>query len=247
MAADLKRNLEEKKRTICVMRAEGSVRRLREIFDEYDLVAADLQQARGKGGGLLIGTGSLRAGYELPQAGLIVLSERDLFGEIKRRSEPKSRGHRAFLSDFRDLKIGDHIVHVDHGVACYLGLGRPKGGSLNRDFMVLEFAMGDRLFVPIDRLDLVQKYSGVAGQAPKTDKLGGPGWERVRKRVRKSVESMARELLELYAKRGAARGHAFGPDTPWQRELEASFPFDLTPDHQARHGVRPPGRPVAGR
>lgn len=232
MAADLKRNLEEKKRTICVMRAEGSVRRLREIFDEYDLVAADLQQARGKGGGLLIGTGSLRAGYELPQAGLIVLSERDLFGEIKRRSEPKSRGHRAFLSDFRDLKIGDHIVHVDHGVARYLGLGRPKGGSLNRDFMVLEFAMGDRLFVPIDRLDLVQKYSGVAGQAPKTDKLGGPGWERVRKRVRKSVESMARELLELYAKRGAARGYAFGPDTPWQRELEASFPFDLTPDQQ---------------
>ena len=232
LAKDLKRNLEEKQRTICVMRAEGSARRLREIFNEYDLVASDLQQAGGDGGGLLIGTGSLRAGYELPQAGLIVLTERDLFGETKRRAEPKSRGHKAFVSDFRDLKVGHHLVHVDHGVARYLGLGRPKGGSLNRDFMVLEFTAGDRLFVPIDRLDLVQKYSGVAGQAPKTDKLGGPGWERVKKKVRKSVESMARELLELYAKRGAATGHAFGPDTAWQQELEASFPFDLTPDQQ---------------
>jgi len=236
MAKDLARNLREKRRTVCVMRTEGSARRLREIFDEYDLVAADLQQARDEGDGLLIGISSLRSGYELAQAGLVVLSERDLFGETKRRSEPKARGHKAFVSDFRDLKIGQHIVHVDHGVARYLGLGRPKGGSLNRDFMVLEFAMGDRLFVPIDRLDLVQKYSGVAGQAPKTDKLGGPGWERVKKRVRKSVESMARELLELYAKRGAARGHAFGPDTPWQQEMEASFPFDLTPDQQRALG-----------
>ncbi len=231
ISADLKRNLREKQRTVCVMRAEGSAKRLREIFDEYDLVGTDLQQAPAVSG-LLIGIGSLRSGYEIPQAGLIVLSERDLFGETKRRAEPKKRGHAAFVSDFRDLKVGDHIVHVDHGVAKYLGLGRPKGGSLNRDFMVLEFAGGDRLFVPVDRLDLVQKYSGVAGQAPKTDRLGGPGWERVKKRVRKSVESMARELLELYAKRGAARGHAFGPDTPWQQELEASFPFDLTPDQQ---------------
>ena len=126
------------------------------------------------------------------------------------------------------------MVHVDHGVARYLGLGRPKGGSLNRDFMMLEFSGGDRLFVPVDRLDLVQKYSGVAGKAPRVDRLGGPGWERVKKRVRKSVESMARELLELYAKRGAARGHAFGPDTPWQQELESSFAFELTPDqHRA--------------
>ena len=234
LAADLKRAGQEGQRTVCVMRAEGSVKRLREILDEYDLIASEIAAARAKSGGLFVDIAPLRTGFELPQAGLIVLAERNIFGEIKRRGEPKGGGRRAFLSDFRDLKVGNHVVHVDHGVARYLGLGRPKGGSLNRDFMMLEFSGGDRLFVPVDRLDLVQKYSGVAGKAPRVDRLGGPGWERVKKRVRKSVESMARELLELYAKRGSVRGHAFGPDTPWQQELESSFAFELTPDqHRA--------------
>jgi len=98
--------------------------------------------------------------------------------------------------------------------------------------MVLEFSGGDRLFVPVDRLDLVQKYSGVADRKVTLDRLGGPGWERVKAKVRKSVQSMARELLDLYARRAAARGHAFSPDAPWQRELEAAFPFELTPDQE---------------
>jgi transcription-repair coupling factor (superfamily II helicase) len=103
---------------------------------------------------------------------------------------------------------------------------------VNRDFMILEFSGGDRLFVPTDRLDLVQKYSGVAGHKPSLDKLGGTGWEKVKSRVRKSVESMAKELLSLYARRRAASGHAFAPDGPWQGELEAAFPFELTPDQE---------------
>jgi transcription-repair coupling factor (superfamily II helicase) len=222
MTADMRRGFDEGQSIVCVMRAEGSVKRLREILDEYDLAVSRMT----------VEVALLRHGFELPQAGLIVLAERDLFGEVKRRAEPKGRGRKAFLSDFRDLKVGDHVVHVDHGVAKYIGLGRPKGGSLNRDFMMLEFSRGDRLFVPADRLDLVQKYSGVAGQGPKTDRLGGPSWERVKKKVRKSVESMARELLELYAKRGATRGHIFGQDTPWQQELEAGFPFEMTLDQQ---------------
>ena len=88
------------------------------------------------------------------------------------------------------------------------------------------------LFVPVDRLDLVQRYSGVAGRKATLDRLGGPGWERVKARVRKSVQSMAKELLQLYARRAAATGHAASPDGTWQRELEAAFPFELTPDQQ---------------
>jgi transcription-repair coupling factor (superfamily II helicase) len=168
----------------------------------------------------------------MPEQRFLVLSEREVFGEEPRAAERKSRGRAAFLSDFRDLKVGSPVVHVDHGIARYAGLGRPKGGSLNRDFMVLEFAGGDRLFVPVDRLDLVQKYSGVAGNRPHLDRLGGPGWERIKSRVRKSVESMAKELLELYARRRTAEGNAFSPDTPWQQELEAAFPYELTPDQE---------------
>jgi transcription-repair coupling factor (superfamily II helicase) len=98
--------------------------------------------------------------------------------------------------------------------------------------MVLEYADRNRLFVPVDRLDLVQRYSGVAGSKPALDKLGGPGWERVKSRVRKSVREMAKELLEFYARRATAEGHAFAPDSAWQQELESAFPFELTPDQQ---------------
>ncbi|HXV76070.1 MAG TPA: CarD family transcriptional regulator, partial [Candidatus Polarisedimenticolaceae bacterium] len=238
LVADLGRAAAEGVRTVCLMRAPGSAGRLREILAEYDLVAGAVEQpiepAREAeaGGGLFVGVAGLRAGFELPQAKLVVLAERDVFAEEPKSADRKPKGRTAFLSDFRDLKPGSFVVHVDHGIARYGGLGRPKGGSLNRDFMVLEFDRGDRLFVPVDRLDLVQKYNGVAGAKPRPDRLGGPGWSRLRTRVRESVESMARELLELYARRQAARGIAFSPDTPWQQELEGAFPFELTPDQR---------------
>jgi transcription-repair coupling factor (superfamily II helicase) len=219
LAAALRANVAGGGRVICVLRAPGSAARLRELLTEYELSAT-------------IAVAGLREGFELPEQGLTVYSEREIFGEDKHPQERKSKGRGAFLSDFRDLKVGDLVVHVDHGVARYAGLGRPKGGSVNRDFMILEFQGGDRLFAPTDRLDLVQKYSGVAGHQPALDKLGGTGWEKVKSRVRKSVESMAKELLELYARRRVATGHAFAADGPWQAELEAAFPFELTEDQQ---------------
>jgi len=230
---DLRGAREQGARTVCVMRAGGSAERLLEIFREYDLEASPVDAAPPPGGGgLFVCNAGLRAGFELPELGLSVLTERAIFGEPRKVADRHATSRAAFISDFRDLKRGDLVVHVDHGVARYGGLGRPRGGSLNRDFMTLTFGGGDRLFVPVDRLDLVQKYSGVAGHRPQLDRLGGPGWERVKARVRKSVQVMAKELLALYAKREAATGHAFGPDTPWQKELEDAFPFELTPDQQ---------------
>jgi len=227
---DLRRARRDGVRIVCVMRASGSAERLLEIFGEYDLPAASVDGTAPPGaGGLFVATGGLRTGFELPELGLTVLTERAIFGE-QRRADRQAATRAAFVSDFHDLKRGDLVVHVDHGIARYAGLGRPKGGSLNRDFIVLQFAGGDRLYVPADRLDLVQKYSGVSGHRPRLDKLGGPGWERVKARVRKSVQLMARELLELYARRKTAEGHAYGADTPWQKELEEAFPYDLTPD-----------------
>jgi transcription-repair coupling factor (superfamily II helicase) len=235
---ELRRAADERRRTICVMRTPGSTARLREILDEYGLSAADiadpvvLRAATLPPGGLWIGTAALRAGFEMPQRGLQVLAERELFGEERPAADRRGRDRGAFVSDFRDLRPGATVVHVDHGVARYVGLGRPKGGSLNRDFMVLEFQGGDRLFVPVDRLDLVEKYSGVAGHKPALDRLGGPGWQRLKTRVRRSVESMAKELLDLYARRRAAPGRAFSTDSDWQAELEGAFPYDLTPDQE---------------
>jgi transcription-repair coupling factor (superfamily II helicase) len=216
-ATALKAAADSGAQVICVLRAPGTAARLAEILSAYELEAT-------------IRVAGLREGFEFPEQALTVYSEREIFGEEKHAPERKSKSRTAFLSDFRDLKVGDLVVHVDHGVARYAGLGRPKGGSVNRDFMILEFQGGDRLFVPTDRLDLVQKYSGVSGHQPRLDKLGGVGWEKVKSRVRKSVESMAKDLLELYARRRAATGHAFAADGPWQAELEAAFPFELTGD-----------------
>ncbi len=223
LAADLKAAGTAGSRTLCVMRSEGSGRRLQEILGEYGIAASD---------DLILREGNLRAGFELPAIGLTMLTETEIFGEQKKVPKRMPRGKAAFLSDFRDLKEGDLVVHVDHGIASYAGLGRPQGGSLNRDFMVLVFSHGDRLFVPVDRLDLVQKYSGVAGKKPPLDRLGGPGWARVKVKAQKAVESMARELLTLYARRKSIQGHRFPEDTPWQAEMEDGFAWEETPDQR---------------
>ena len=242
LAADLREARQHGMRTLCAVRAAGSADRLAEIFKEYELESVRLERSTESerrmwgAGGLFVGVAGLRSGFEFGGQALTVLAERDVFGEERKAADRKKGSRAAFISDFRDLKIGSNVVHIDHGVARFAGLGRPKGGSLNRDFMVLEFAAGDRLFVPADRLDLVQKYTGVAGKKPVLDKLGGPGWERVKARVRKAIESMAKQLLELYARRKAATGHLFPPDTPWQKELEDAFPFELTPDQERAVG-----------
>ena len=126
--------------------------------------------------------------------------------------------------------MGDLVVHVDHGIGRYAGIARVGEDGSSRDFMLLTYEEGDRLYVPVDRLDLVQRYSGVAGQRPHLDRLGGPGWERTKKKVGKAVQEMAKDLLDLYAARAAARGHAFSGDTAWQKEFEDAFLYDLTVD-----------------
>ena len=232
LVADLRVSSADGGRVLFVMRAHGSAERLHEVLREYGIDAPIDDGGVPADAAVAIRTGGLRRGFELPWLRFTVLTEREVFGEQKRAAARKSTGRAAFVSDFRDLKVGDAVVHVDHGIARYAGLGRPKGGSLNRDFVILEFADGDKLFVPVDRLDLVQKYTGAGEGKPKLDRLGGPGWQRAKSRVRKAVERMAGELLELYARRKAMRGRAIAPDTPWQQELEDAFPFELTADQE---------------
>ena len=239
MLADLQAAGSRGTRSLFLMRAAGSVDRVLDILSDegrpgrrFDPERPGAAQA-GDAGGRFVAIASIPEGFEMPEAGLSVVTERQLFGERRKQADRQDRRNRAaFISDFRDLKVGDLVVHVDHGIARYTGMDRPKGGSLNRDFITLEFHGGDKLFVPVDRLDLVQKHTGAKAGSPSLDRLGGPGWERVKRKARKAVESMARELLDLYAKRKAVTGYSYGPDTPWQRELEDAFPFELTPDQQ---------------
>ncbi len=132
---------------------------------------------------------------------------------------------------FRDLTVGDYVVHVEHGIARYQGLREIEQDGISLEFMILEFAEGARLYVPLTRLDLIQKYrSTEAGPAPVLNRLGSQQWAKTKARVRKAMQDMADELLKLYAQRKAAQGHAFPPDNEFQREFEDAFDYNETED-----------------
>ena len=142
-------------------------------------------------------------------------------------------GARSFLSDFRDLKIGDLVVHQDHGVGRFMGLETIEVGGAAHEFMVLGYQGGDKLKVPVETFDRVQKYASVESARPAIDRLGSGNWEKVKKRVKKAMRDMAAELLKLYAERKARPGHAFAGESPWQHEFEEAFEYEETPDQAA--------------
>src|SRR5271163_2191958 len=172
-------------------------------------------------------------GFVLPEADLAIFGSRDLFDEsdavISRPQRSKSKTS-AFLSDFRDLQVGDYVVHVEHGIGQYQGLKEINQGDGNAEFMLLEYAEGARLYVPLTRLDLIQKYRSSEGAKPTLNHLGTAAWAKTKARVRNAMKDMTDELLKLYAERRAAKGFAFSPDNQWMREFEDSFEFTETED-----------------
>lgn len=207
----------------------GRAERITELLQEYELPAVSIDRVEStQGVAMLVATGQLSRGFRLPDAGLQVYAETDLFDEERRVRDQRKSVATSFLSDLRDLKVGDHVVHVDHGIGGFVGLSRLDVGGTPHELMELRYAGGDKLFVPVEHLDLIQKYTG--GQHPALDRLGGTSWERAKTRVKRVMQDMAGELLKLYAARKAVAGHAFSPDTHWQEEFEAAFEYDLTPD-----------------
>jgi len=172
-------------------------------------------------------------GMILPEAGLAIFGTRDLFDEsdsvISRPQRQKSKTS-AFLSDFRDLQVGDYVVHVEHGIGQYQGLKETNQGEGNAEFMLLEYAEGAKLYVPLTRLDLVQKYRSAEGAKPVLNHLGTATWSKTKARVRKAMQDMTEELLKLYAERKAAQGHSFPPDSEFMREFEDAFEYNETED-----------------
>lgn len=257
---DLQRRIQQGTRSIFLAPTSGDAERLADIFKEYNVPFQMGQgQIRPGADGYLeekaymavevvpavILRGVIEEGVTLPASRLAIAGNHDLFdvsdtvaANSTRRTAQKPTSHLAtFLGDFRDLTPGDYVVHVQHGIARYLGLKEIATGAAGEgqgpgEFMQLEFAEDARLYVPLMRLDLIQKYrslgEGVA--PPKLDRLGGVQWEKTRARVKKGMQDMAEELLKLYAQRRLAGGHAFSADSHWQREFEDSFEFTETID-----------------
>jgi len=169
----------------------------------------------------------LERGFVLESSGLACLAEPDLTGRRRPHRVPRARA-RAVEGFFDDLEVGSYVVHRVHGVARYGGMVTRHIGGSERDYLLLEYRGADRLYVPSDQIDALTPYSG--GESPTLSRLGGGEWQRQRARVRQAVQEVAQELVVHYQRRLASPGHAFAPDTPWQAELEQSFPFPETPD-----------------
>ncbi|HEY0048389.1 MAG TPA: transcription-repair coupling factor, partial [Pyrinomonadaceae bacterium] len=227
-ANEIKSPAKASENQIIVLQSQGLAERLTEILRDYD--------AHLPGSALLVG--DLSNGFEIPSLDLIVQTETDIFGETTQQEfqRPKIKDQRpktklgAFISDFRDLKPGDYVVHVDHGIGRFEGLQIIESQGIQREFMLLIYADNTKLFVPVERLDLVSRYSSGEATQPSLDRLGGIGWQKTKAKAKRAMRDMADELLRLYAERKLVQGFAFSADSPWQEEFEDAFPFELTPD-----------------
>jgi len=213
----------------------GSAARIDKLLNEHGLSFPTLIPADGSpppakilrapGGSIVVAP--LERGCILPAVKLALLAEADLTG--RRRTHRVARApKRDAQRFFEDLKVGDHVVHQVHGVGRFDGMVKRAMGGVERDYLLLEYRGGDKLYVPSDQIDSVRLYSG--GETPKLNKMGGADFSRTKSKVRSAVAEIAQELVVLYQRRISTPGHAFGQDTPWQREMEQGFPFQETPD-----------------
>ncbi|GBD15769.1 Transcription-repair-coupling factor [bacterium HR26] len=171
----------------------------------------------------------LNGGWKYAGQRLLVLSDRELFGYRRAARRPSGRPRATSADLLQRLKPGSYVVHVEHGIARYGGLVTLEISGVTREYLLLEYADNDRLYLPVDQLDRITLYESFDGE-PSLTRLGSPEWSRIKRRVRQAVRELAFDLLQLYAAREAAVGHAFSPDTAWDHELEESFPYEETPD-----------------
>ena len=232
---------------IIVAHQVGQAERLQELLMEYKLNPhlsstsfprwlevrlprwANLSPGRGEGDFIIL-TGDLSTGFRFPSIGLVVITEEEIFGPRKRIAEVHRRPRDPSITSFSELNENDFVVHVDYGIGIYRGLKRLDIEGISNDYLSLEYLGGDKLYVPVDRINLLQKYVAFEERGPRQDRLGGSSWKRLKRRVSESIEEMAKELLNLYATRQVYEGFAFSQTNGYFKEFEAAFQYEETPD-----------------
>ncbi|OAP99667.1 transcription-repair coupling factor [Ligilactobacillus aviarius] len=216
---------------VLMIQDEERLTKISQTLDDFEIPNIMTQPENLQRGILQIVRGSLQSGFEVPSAKLVVLTETELFAKAtKKRAKRLTMENAERLKSYTDLKEGDFVVHVDHGVGRYLGVKTMEVDGKHQDYLTLEYQKGAKLYVPVNQLDRVQKYVSSDAKTPHLNKLGGSEWHKTKKRVASKIEDIADELVDLYAEREMKTGFAFPKDDAYQREFEDAFPYTETPD-----------------
>lgn len=223
---------EKKARIIIAGGSEKRKKRMTELLEKQGIPLQESVDGHAAPGTAFVAAGELSEGFEYPLTHTVVVSSREIFGSdpLSKRKRRKRIPEGKKIQHFVDLAKGDYVVHYQHGIGQYLGLETLSVGGMTRDYLKIRYGGADVLYIPADQLDLIQKYVGTDGKEPKVNKLGGTDWSKTKAKVRSSVAELADGLVKLYAARSQAKGYAFSPDTVWQQEFEAGFPYEETED-----------------
>lgn len=230
LESEATRWLTQQQRVLMLLETSDKANSIREFLARHRVPSAILREGEDLRTDLInIAIGSLSAGFEMTAARLVVVTEKDIFGRQKKRTlRPKTSGEK--IAHFRDIKPGDYVVHINHGIGKYLGVETLEVGGIHKDYLHIKYGGDDKLFVPTEQVGLLQKYIGTEGEVPRLHRMGSTEWVKAKARAKKSVEDIAEHLIEIYAKRKEAKGFAFSPDDATQREFEEAFPYQETAD-----------------
>ncbi|HJD47698.1 MAG TPA: transcription-repair coupling factor [Candidatus Mediterraneibacter norfolkensis] len=231
LTRDLKRLKRSGYRVVLLSGSRTRAKRLAEDLRDYDLssfYSEDMERTVNPGE-IMVSCGYVAEGYEYPMLKFTVISETDIFGK-KKKKKKRRRYEGQKIQDFAELKPGDYVVHENHGLGIYRGIEKIEVDRVTKDYMKISYAEGGILYIPVGQMDLIQKYAGSDAKKLKLNKLGTTQWVKTKSQVKKAVQAVAEDLVELYASRQKSEGYVYGPDTVWQKEFEEMFPFEETED-----------------
>ena len=231
LTRDLKRLKRSGYRVVLLSGSRTRAKRLAEDLRDYNLSSfySEDEERVVQNGEIMVTYGHVTEGYEYPMLKFMVISENDIFGKVKKKKKRKIYEGQKILN-FAELKVGDYVVHENHGLGIYQGIEKIEMDKVAKDYMKISYAGGGNLYIPATQLDLIQKYASADAKKPKLNRLGGQEWHKTKTKVRGAVKEIARDLVQLYAARQEKKGFVYGADTVWQREFEEMFPFEETED-----------------
>ena len=235
LVKDLKQYKKENYRVILLSGSRTRAERLAQDLRDEGLTAvfSDNPEREVQPGEILTCYGHTGRGFAYPLLKFVVLSESDIFGNAEKKKRKKHKYEGQKIKDFSELKVGDYVVHESHGLGIYRGIEKVEVNNVVKDYLKIEYRDGGNLYILATGLDVIQKYASADAKKPKLNKLGSQEWVKTKTRVRTAVESVAKDLVELYAKRQQSEGYQYGKDTVWQKEFEEMFPYEETEDQLA--------------